>query len=283
VVVKADGLAAGKGVLICSNLDEAQAALDKVMVEKAFGRAGDKVVIEERLNGPEISILAWSDGKTVVPIIPARDHKRAFDNDQGPNTGGMGAYAPAPDITPRFIQQVKETILQPTIDGMAERGSPYVGILYAGLMLTDDGPKVLEFNCRFGDPETQAVLPLLDTDIFEIFQACVAGRLNELDIQWQNGACATLVMASPGYPGSYPKGFPISGLDKVAALNDTVVFHAGTATTKEGIVTAGGRVLAVSAVGDDLGTALNRAYAGVSRIDFEGAHFRRDIGLNFRR
>jgi len=283
VVIKADGLAAGKGVLICNNRDEAQAALDKIMIERAFGQAGDKVVIEERLNGPEISILAWSDGKTVVPIIPARDHKRAFDNDQGPNTGGMGAYAPAPDITPRFIQRVQETILQPTINGMIERGSPYVGILYAGLMLTDDGPKVLEFNCRFGDPETQAVLPLLETDIFEIFQACVTGRLNEVDIQWQKGACATLVMASPGYPDSYPKGLPISGLDKVAALNDTVVFHAGTAATAEGVVTAGGRVLAVSAVGDDLGTALNRAYAGVSRIDFPGAHFRRDIGLNFRR
>ncbi len=283
VVIKADGLAAGKGVLICQTPDEAQAALDKVMVERAFARAGDKVVIEEKLSGPEISILAWSDGKTVVPIIPARDHKRAFDNDQGPNTGGMGAYAPAPDITPKFIQQIQETILQPTIDGMIKRGSPYVGILYAGLMLTEDGPQVLEFNCRFGDPETQAVLPLLKTDIFEIFQGCVRGRLNQLDIDWSDGACATLVMASPGYPGSYPKGLPIKGLEKAAALEDTVVFHAGTAATDNGVVTSGGRVLVVSGVGNDLGAALNRAYAGMARIDFEGAHFRRDIGLNFRR
>jgi phosphoribosylamine--glycine ligase len=283
VVIKADGLAAGKGVLICNGLDEAQTALHKVMVERAFGRSGDRVVIEERLSGPEISILAWSDGKTVVPIIPARDHKRAFDNDQGPNTGGMGAYAPAPDITPQFIQQIQDTVLQPAIEGMLERGSPYVGILYAGLMLTEQGPKVLEFNCRFGDPETQAVLPLLETDIYDIFWGCVAGHLHELDIRWQSGACATVVMASPGYPDNYPKGLPISGLDDAAALDNTVVFHAGTAATQQGVVTAGGRVLAVSSVGDNLEIAFNRAYAGVSRIDFEGAHFRRDIGLNFRR
>jgi phosphoribosylamine--glycine ligase len=241
------------------------------------------VVFEERLDGPEISILAWSDGKTIVPIIPARDHKRAFDNDQGPNTGGMGAYAPALDITPRFIQQVQETILQPTINGMAERGSAYMGILYVGLMLTDDGPKVLEFNCRFGDPETQAVLPLLETDIYEIFQACIHGRLDQINIEWNKGACATLVMAAPGYPDSYPKGLAISGLDKAAALDDTIVFHAGTANTPEGVVTAGGRVLAVSSVGADLETALNRAYTGIARIDFTGAHFRRDIGLKFRK
>jgi phosphoribosylamine--glycine ligase len=195
----------------------------------------------------------------------------------------MGAYAPAPDITPAFIKKVQQTILQPTVDGMAERGSPYVGILYAGLMMTDNGPKVLEFNCRFGDPETQVVLPLLKTDLYEISQACVEGHLDRVEVQWLSGACATLVIASPGYPDSYPQGLPISGLDKVAALDDTVVFHAGTARKETGVVTAGGRVLAVSAVGEDLGTALNRAYAGVTRIDFEGAHYRRDIGLNYRR
>jgi phosphoribosylamine--glycine ligase len=282
VVVKADGLAAGKGVLICDNVDQAQAALRKVMVERAFGKAGDKVVIEERMTGPEISILAWSDGRTVVPIIPARDHKRVYDNDQGPNTGGMGAYTPAPDITPGFVEMVRQTVLQSVIDGMAERGSPYVGILYAGLMITDEGPKVLEFNCRFGDPETQVVLPLLGTDLFEILRACVDGRLDQIEVQWLPSACATLVMASPGYPGSYPKGLPISGLDRAAALENTVVFHAGTTRTKEGVVTSGGRVLAVSAVGNDLATALNRAYVGVAQINFEGAHYRRDIGLNYR-
>jgi phosphoribosylamine--glycine ligase len=252
------------------------------MVERAFGKSGDKVVIEQRLTGPEISILAWSDGHTVVPIIPARDHKRVYDNDQGPNTGGMGAYAPAPDITPTLIETVRQTILQPTINGMAERGSPYVGILYAGLMLTETGPQVLEFNCRFGDPETQVVLPLLETDLLEISQACIKGQLDQVDVRWRPGACATLVMASPGYPGSYPKGLPIIGLDQVAALENMVVFHAGTAQTEAGVVTAGGRVLAVSAVGDDLATALDRAYTGVTQIDFEGAHFRRDIGLNYR-
>jgi phosphoribosylamine--glycine ligase len=282
VVVKADGLAAGKGVLICDNVDQAQTALRKVMVERAFGKAGDKVVIEERITGPEISILAWSDGRTVASIIPARDHKRVYDNDQGPNTGGMGAYAPAPDITSDFVEMVRQRILQPTVDGMAERGSPYVGVLYAGLMITDEGPKVLEFNCRFGDPETQVVLPLLETDLLEISQACVQGRLDQVEIRWLPGACATLVMASPGYPGSYPKGLPISGLDRTAALENTVVFHAGTARAEGGVVTSGGRVLAVSAVGDNLATALNRAYVGVAQIDFEGAHYRRDIGLNYR-
>ncbi|MBN1993247.1 MAG: phosphoribosylamine--glycine ligase [Anaerolineae bacterium] len=282
VVVKANGLAAGKGVLICDTIAEAQAALHKVMVERAFGKSGDKVVIEERLNGPEISILAWSDGYTIVPLIPARDHKRVFDNDQGPNTGGMGTYAPAPDITPQFIETVCQTILQPTVTGMAERGCPYMGVLYAGLMLTDDGPKVLEFNCRYGDPETQAVLPLLETDLFEISQACIEGRLDQVEVRWRPGACATLVMASPGYPGSYPRNLPIRGLDWAAALENTVVFHAGTVQTSDGVVTSGGRVLAVSAVGDNLTTALNRAYAGIARIDFEGAHFRRDIGLNHR-
>jgi phosphoribosylamine--glycine ligase len=283
VVVKADGLAAGERVLICDNADQAQAALKKVMVERAFGKSGDKVVIEERLTGLEISILAWSDGRTAVPLISARDHKRVYDGDEGPNTGGMGAYAPAPDITPDFVEAVRHTILQPTIDGMAERGSPYVGILYAGLMITDEGPKVLEFNCRFGDPETQVILPLLGTDLFETLRACVDGRLDQIDVQWLSDACATLVMASAGYPGAYSKGRPISGLDRTAALENTVVFHAGTTRTKEGVVTSGGRVLAVSAVGDDLAMALNRAYVGVAQIDFEGAHYRRDIGLNYRK
>ncbi|MCB0168975.1 MAG: phosphoribosylamine--glycine ligase [Anaerolineae bacterium] len=278
VVVKADGLAAGKGVLICDDIEQARAAVATVMVERAFGAAGQSVVIEERLVGPEISILAWCDGRQAVPIIPARDHKRAYDNDQGPNTGGMGAFTPAPDVDGALVAEAHQTILQPVMDGMAAQGTPYVGILYAGLMLTANGPKVLEFNCRFGDPETQAVLPLLESDIYEIFQACVAGRLTESNIAWQPGACATIVMASPGYPGNYPKGLLISGLEAVAWQENAIVFHAGTVRSGEGVVTAGGRVLAVSAVGDELAQALGRAYAGVEQIQFEGAHYRQDIG-----
>ncbi len=281
VVVKADGLAAGKGVLICDDIDQAQAALQTIMIERAFGAAGDKVVIEERLEGPEISILAWCDGQTVVPIIPARDHKRVFDDDQGPNTGGMGAYTPAPDIEPALVENVMQTVLQPAVDGMAAQGTPYIGVLYAGLMLTADGPKVLEFNCRFGDPETQAELPLLETDLLEIFWACIEGRLDQVDVRWRSGSCATIVMSSPGYPGSYPKGLPITGLDKAAELENVVVFHAGTAQSEEGVVTAGGRVLAVSALGDNLAAALSRAYTGVEQIQFEGAHYRRDIGRGY--
>jgi len=282
VVVKADGLAAGKGVTVCDDIAQAQAALQQIMVERAFGDAGNRVVIEERLKGPEISILAWSDGQTVVPIIPARDHKPVFDGDQGPNTGGMGAYAPAPDITPEFIESVQKTILEPTVQGMAAQGTPYVGVLYAGLMLTTDGPKVLEFNCRFGDPETQVVLPLLETDLLDIFWACVEGRLDQVEVRWQPGACATVVMASPGYPGSHPKGLPITGLDEVAQADDVVVFQAGTAKSEDNWVTAGGRVLAVTALGDNLATALTRAYKGVEQIHFEGAHYRRDIGKKYR-
>jgi phosphoribosylamine--glycine ligase len=281
VVVKADGLAAGKGVLICDDRAQAQAALDMVMVRRTFGGAGDRVVIEERLAGPEISILAWCDGRTVRPILPARDHKRIFDGDQGPNTGGMGAYAPAPDIEAGFIAEVQRTVLQPTIVGMAAEGRPYVGILYAGLMLTTAGPKVLEFNCRFGDPETQAVLPLLDSDIYEIFMACLEGRLDQSEIRWRPGFCASIVLASPGYPGDYPKGLVMSGLEDVGRLDDVVVFHAGTAEKAGQIVTAGGRVLAVSAVGPDLAMALARAYEGVAQISFEGAQYRRDIGRGY--
>jgi phosphoribosylamine--glycine ligase len=282
VVVKADGLAAGKGVLMCEDVEQAQAAVHKVMVERAFGQAGNRVVIEERLSGPEISILAWSDGRIIVPIIPARDHKRVYDNDQGPNTGGMGAFAPAPDIGPALLETIRQTVLQPAIEGMAGEGSPYVGVLYAGLMLTEQGPQVLEFNCRYGDPETQVVLPLLDSDLFEISLACVEGRLDKVDIKWKRGACGTVVLASPGYPDSYPKDLPITGLDQAAALDDVVVFHAGTTRAAEGIVTAGGRVLNVTGLGPNLTTALTRAYSAVNRIDFRGVHYRRDIGLHFR-
>ena len=278
IVVKADGLADGKGVIVCDDTDQAQAALHKIMIEQVFGAAGEKVVIEERLEGPEISILAWSDGQTVVPTISARDHKRLFDGDQGPNTGGMGAYAPAPDLSAEQIEQIYRNVLEPTIKGMAAQDTPYIGVLYAGLMLTQAGPKVLELNCRLGDPEAQVVLPLLKTDLFQILLACVEGHLDQLDICRRTETCAAIVLTSPGYPGQHPTGLPISGLNQVAVLDNIEVFHAGTRRIKKDFVTAGGRVLAVSAVGPDLSTALDSAYQAAAKIHFEGAHYRRDIG-----
>jgi len=286
MVVKADGLAAGKGVIVCDDIEQALAALKQIMLDREFGAAGDTVIIEERLSGPELSVLAFSDGRTVAPMPPARDHKRVFDRDQGPNTGGMGAFSPVPGIDDDLLAEVTRTVLQPAIDGMAARGAPYAGVLYAGLMLTDNGPKVLEFNCRFGDPETQVILPLLDqtspgaASLAEIMLACAEGRLAEVAprIRWRSGACATVVMAAPGYPGAYPKGLPISGLDIAGALQNVMVFHAGTTLQNNRVVTAGGRVLAVSGLGVDLPAALQRAYAGVTCIHFDGAHYRRDIG-----
>ncbi len=280
IVVKASGLAAGKGVVVCDDVAQAEAALREMLLDGAFGTAGAEVVIEERLSGPELSLLVLTDGKTAVPLSPARDHKRAYDNDQGPNTGGMGAFAPPPDVDDALIAQIMQTIVQPTIDGMAERGTPYVGVLYAGLMLTADGPKVIEFNCRFGDPETQVVLPLLASDLVELMLACVNGRLTPDMVKIHSGACATVVMAAPGYPASYPKGLPITGLDDLP--DDVMVFHAGTAQKDGQLVTSGGRVLAVTARGDDLETAVSRAYAGVAQIHFEKAHYRRDIGGDWR-
>ncbi len=276
IVIKAGGLAAGKGVIICNDAAQAKAALEQIMVERAFGTAGDEVIVEERLTGPEVSLLAFCDGKTAVPMLPARDHKRAYNNDKGPNTGGMGAFAPPPDVNQALVDEIMSTVIQPTVDGMAANGTPYIGVLYAGIMLTPDGPKVLEFNCRFGDPETQVILPMLNSDLVEIMLACIDGRLQPEMVQRHDGGCATIVMASPGYPGSYPKGLPITGPDNVP--DDVVVFHAGTKQENDQIVTSGGRVLAVSALGDDVETAVSRAYAGVQAIHFDGAHFRTDIG-----
>jgi phosphoribosylamine--glycine ligase len=276
IVVKADGLTAGKGVIVCGTADEAKAALHSMLIKGVFGDAGRKVVVEMRLSGREISVLAFSDGKTIVPMPVARDHKRVYDGNQGPNTGGMGAYSPAPDVSPELITQVQRTILQPAIDGMAAEGMPYVGVLYAGLMLTDDGPQLLEFNCRFGDPETQVVLPLLETDLLTICEACLAGTLDMLDIRWLNESCATVVLASPGYPQSYPTGLPIRGLDTCA--DDLLVFNAGTVRQGDCLMTSGGRVMAVTALGPDLPSALKKAYAGVEHLSFEGMHFRHDIG-----
>lgn len=277
LVVKADGLAAGKGVIVCDDHEEALAALQRIMVNREFGDSGNRVVIEERLIGPELSVLAFADGRAVALMPCARDHKRVFDGDQGANTGGMGAYAPVPDISPPLIEEIRRSVLQPAIDGMAARDTPYVGVLYAGLILTSGGPKVLEFNCRFGDPETQAILPLLETDLPEIMLACVEGQLDSVAVRWKASACATIVLAAPGYPGAYLKGLPISGLDRFVD-DSAVVFHAGTARQGDQIVTAGGRVLAVSAPGVDLPAALSAAYRAVERIHFEGMHYRRDIG-----
>jgi phosphoribosylamine--glycine ligase/phosphoribosylaminoimidazole synthetase len=274
-VVKADGLAAGKGVTVCDTLEDAEDAIIACF-SGAFGQAGARVVIEERLKGRELSVLAFSDGKTVKPMLAARDHKRALDGDQGANTGGMGAFAPAPDITEAFLNEITKTVLEPTVRGMARRGTPYKGVLYAGLMLTRAGVRVIEFNCRFGDPEAQAVLPLLETDLFDVLDACVAGTLDAYDLRWKPGVCATVVLASHGYPEKSETGKPISGLETVP--DGVTVFHAATKLENGAILTNGGRVLNVTAVADTLEAALERAYAGVSSIHFEGLQFRMDIG-----
>ncbi len=277
VVVKASGLAAGKGVAVCSTMEEAETALHKTMVERVFGDAGDETLVEDCLVGEEASLLAFSDGRTVAPMIPARDYKRVGDDDAGPNTGGMGCYAPSPYLPPELIEEAHRRVLQPTIDGMRGRGALYVGVLYAGLMLTERGMRVLEFNCRFGDPETQVLLPLLENDLVDIFLACIEGRLDAIDVRWKPAHAVCVVKASGGYPGAYEKGKAITGIEKANALPDTVVFQAGTKREDSRLVTAGGRVLAVTSVGDTLAQARVRAYAGIALIDFEGAHNRSDI------
>ncbi len=278
VVIKASGLAAGKGVIVPQTPEEAEAALRRIMVERAFGAAGDEVVVEERLYGQEASVLAFTDGHTIVPMPAAQDHKPVFDGDRGPNTGGMGAYAPAPLITPALMDEIVRTVLRPAVDGLRAEGTPYVGVLYAGLMVTDAGPRVLEFNCRFGDPETQVILPLLESDLVEVLEACVEGTLDRVAVRWRPAAAVTVVAASEGYPGNYPKGRPISGIEDAEALPGVVAFHAGTELQGGRLVTAGGRVLNVTAVGNDLHQAVERAYEAIGRIHFEGMHYRRDIG-----
>jgi phosphoribosylamine--glycine ligase len=281
IVIKAAGLAAGKGVLLPDTPAEAEDELRQIMINKKFGQAGDEVVIEERLAGPEASVLAFCDGRHVIPMPPAQDHKRAFDNDAGPNTGGMGAYAPAPICPPELLAQVVETVLQPTVNGLAGEGCPFVGVLYAGLMLTENGPRVLEFNCRFGDPETQVILPLLETDLLDIIEHSLAGTLPKLKVAWKSGAAATVVMASGGYPGDYETGKVITGLDEATKIEGVTVFHAGTKINDAGqVVTAGGRVLNVTGLGPTLPDALNKAYSGVKQIHFEAARYRADIGAN---
>ena len=277
VVIKASGLAAGKGALVCAMMEEAEEALHKTMVERVFGPAGDEVLIEDCLVGEEVSLIAFCDGETVVPMIPARDYKRVGDGDAGPNTGGMGCYAPSPYLPPEMVAEARRRILQPTVDGMRGRGTPYVGVLYAGLMLTERGMRVFEFNCRFGDPETQVQLPLLENDLVDIFLACIEGRLSEIDVRWKPAHAVCVVKASGGYPGAYDKGKQITGVAEANALPDTVVFQAGTKLADGELLTAGGRVLAVTSIGASLEQARAKAYAGIARIDFEGAQNRSDI------
>ncbi len=277
IVVKADGLAGGKGSIVASSLGEALEALSRIMRDKIFGSAGDRVLIEEYLQGKEASFFAFADGENLTPMIPACDYKRALDGDQGPNTGGMGGYSPSEFFTPQLSAQVMEKIMRPTLEALEGEGRPYKGVLYAGLMITAEGPKVLEFNCRFGDPETQVTLPLLHTDLVDIIQAVLDNRLKGVKIEWSSEFCVGVVLASGGYPGSYRTGFPIGGLDSLD--RDVLVFHAGTRREEGKVVTSGGRVLTVVARGKNLAEARAKAYSNVERINFEGCFYRRDIAL----
>lgn len=277
-VIKADGLALGKGVVIAQNEAEAGEALRSMMEDKIFGESGNRVVVEEFLTGPEVSVLAFTDGETVKPMVSSMDHKRAYDGDRGPNTGGMGTISPNPYYTPEVAARCMEEIFLPTIRAMRQEGRPFRGCLYFGLMLTPDGPKVIEYNSRFGDPETQVVLPRLKTPLIDIVEAVVDGTLAQQEIEWSENACACVVMASGGYPKSYPKGLEITGLDEDGQLQGVTVYHAGTSYRDGRFYTAGGRVLGVTACGDTLEEALDRAYEGVRSIHFEGAHYRTDIG-----
>jgi phosphoribosylamine--glycine ligase len=276
IVVKADGLAAGKGAIVAESTDEALEALSDVMERRVFGGAGDRVLIEECLTGKEVSLLAFTDGKSVVPMIPACDYKRVGDGDEGPNTGGMGSYSPPGFFGRDMVTRVNETVLEPAVRAMANEGIPYEGVLYAGLMMTEEGPKVIEFNARFGDPETQALLPLLESDLAEIMLAVVEKRLDSVDIVWSSQSCVGIVMASGGYPGDYKTGLPITGLDEVD--DDIVVFHAGTNASDGKVLTDGGRVLTVVAKGETIADARDRVYSNIPRIQFEGCHYRKDIG-----
>ena len=274
--IKADGLAAGKGAIVANSIPEALEILNSVMNEKIFGTAGDKVVIEECLSGNEMSTYAFSDGQTVMPMVDACDYKRIYDGDRGPNTGGMGSYSPPYFHTPELVETVNETITKPAIKAMALEKRPYKGVLYGGLMITDEGPKVIEFNARFGDPEAQVTLPRLKTNLVDIMMAVINGNLNQINVECSDDACVGVVMASAGYPGSYKTGFPITGLDDLD--KGIVVFHAGTKLDSEGnVVTSGGRVLTVVATGRTIAEAREKVYDNISRIHFKGCHFRKDI------
>jgi phosphoribosylamine--glycine ligase len=279
IVIKADGLALGKGVVIAESVEEAEETLREFMSGERFGESGKTVVIEEFLEGKEVSIHAFCDGTTAKLFPVSRDHKRIFDGNRGPNTGGMGTIAPVPGLPDGFLKEVEETIVMPTIRGMAEEGNPFSGLLYPGLMLTKDGPKVIEFNARFGDPECESYMRILESDLVDAMIACVDGTLAKADIRWSAGSAVTVMLASGGYPGSYEKGFPITGVDEAEKDPSAVVFHAGTAVKNGHLVTAGGRVLGVSAIGKDLAGARRRAYAAAAKIHFQDQQFRTDIGL----
>ena len=278
VVVKADGLALGKGVIIAQTIDEAVAAVKSIMEDKQFGESGNKIVIEEFLTGPEVSVLAFTDGHCVKPMVSSKDHKRAYDNDEGLNTGGMGTVSPNPYYTDALADECMQTIFVPTIEAMRKEGRPFKGCLYFGLMMTPKGPKVIEYNARFGDPEAQVVLPRLKTDLVEICEAVIDERLSDLDIEWEDGAAACVVMASGGYPVSYKKGIEMTGLDENGQVDGAIVYHAGTKFENGKFYTNGGRVLGVTAKAPTLDEALEKAYAAVKKISFEGAHYRTDIG-----
>jgi len=278
IVLKADGLAQGKGVIIASSTREACGAIDLMMVDKIFGPAGARIVVEDCLVGEEASILVLSDGKNVVPLASSQDHKRVFDNDQGPNTGGMGAYSPAPVVTEEMFKRIMDEIINPTIKGMFQEGCAYKGILYAGIMITDDGPKVLEFNVRFGDPETQVILPRLKTDLVDLMEASIDGTLAKAKLEWDEKYCLSVVLASGGYPAEYQKEKKIFGLSELKSWPDIFVFHAGTKKFGKDIVTAGGRVLNVVGLGHSIEEAIERTYKAVEQISFEGVHYRKDIG-----
>lgn len=279
MVIKADGLAAGKGVVLAENAEDAQKAIDEMMGDKIFGSAGDKIVVEECLKGIEASMLCFVDEHTIVPMESAQDYKRIFDNDKGPNTGGMGSYSPSLVFTPEIEKQIMDRILLPTLKGFQKDGLDFKGVLFVGLMITSEGPKVIEFNNRFGDPETQSVLMRLDTDLYEIMDSVVNNRLSEQEIKWSSKRAVTIVLASEGYPGSYPKGRKITGLDAADGAEDLVIFHAGTKFDNGAVVTSGGRVLGASATGDSHDEARAKAYKLAEKIHFDGAQYRKDIGL----
>ena len=279
LVVKADGLALGKGVLICNTTEEALSAVTSIMEDKKFGAAGQRIVVEEFMTGPEVSVLAFTDGKSVVPMVSSQDHKRAFDNDQGLNTGGMGAFSPSRVYTKELQEECMRTIFVPTVNAMNLEGRPFKGIIYFGLMLTPDGPKVLEYNARFGDPETQVVLPRLETDLVEIFDAIIGEKLGTIDISWKQNCAVCVVMASGGYPEGYVKGYKITGLEAIKSSNNIIAFHAGTKKENEEYYTNGGRVLGVTAVAEDIENARKKVYNAISAIYFKDAHYRKDIGI----
>jgi phosphoribosylamine--glycine ligase len=278
MVVKADGLAKGKGAIVCKTIEEALDAVDLIMRKKEFGASGARLVIEEFLVGEEASVLAITDGKTIAPLEPAQDHKAIFNEDKGPNTGGMGAYSPVPLLTPEMSARVDREVLVPTVHAMNTQDRPYCGVLYAGLMIGAGGPKVLEFNARFGDPETQAILVRMKSDLVPLLMAAIEGNLEKMTIEWDPRPAVCVVMASPGYPGPYEKGIPITGLTEAKDMRDVVVFHAGTAIKDGQVVTNGGRVLGVTALGEDIALARLAAYEAVKKIKFRGVQFRTDIG-----